>query len=64
MIPLILGLVLFFSVHLWPMWPGIKRDLVGRLGAGGYMAVFSLLSIAGLGLMIFGYGDATGPNRR
>ncbi|MBB4265389.1 NnrU family protein [Roseospira visakhapatnamensis] len=56
---LALGIVLFFLAHGLPMM-SIQRDrLVARLGAGPYKMLFSLVSLAGLGLMI--YGMATGP---
>ena len=59
MLYLILGLVLFFTTHfgaaLRSRDAGNIRD---RLGYGPYMGVFSILSIIGLGLIIWGYGQA------
>ena len=56
---LALGLLLFIGAHAFPMM-SIQRDrLVARIGLGPYKAVFSLVSLAGLGLII--YGKATAP---
>lgn len=55
---LIIGLLLFFGVHFVPAAPGLKQSLTDRLGANGYKGVFSLVSAAGLGLIIWGYSRA------
>ena len=52
---LITGMALFFLVHLVPLAPQTRAALVGRLGARGYQAAFSLVSAVGLGLMVWGY---------
>jgi uncharacterized membrane protein len=50
-----LGLVLFLGVHLL----STQRDLRGRfvvsMGEGGYKGFYSLVSLAGLGLMVWGF---------
>ncbi|WP_207063895.1 NnrU family protein [Motiliproteus sp. SC1-56] len=51
---LILGLGLFFSVHLVPLVVPLRRRLVERLGRGLYLLLFALLSLGGLALMVFG----------
>ena len=43
MLPLVIGLLLFFAVHLVPTVPELRRGLVDRFGQGPYLAVFSLL---------------------
>ncbi|HVO90349.1 MAG TPA: NnrU family protein [Casimicrobiaceae bacterium] len=52
---LIAGLLLFIGVHLVPTLPGLRNALVARLGDRGYRGVFTLISFAGLLLIIFGY---------
>ncbi len=58
MLLLILGLVLFLGLHLLPVFPGIRTALRQKLGTGGYRGLFSLLALAGLVLIVVGYGDA------
>jgi uncharacterized membrane protein len=60
---LIGGLALFFIVHLVPMLPSLRAGLVERLGAGPYRGLFSLASIAGLVLIVLGYGQVQGLGR-
>ncbi|TCI04615.1 NnrU family protein [Corallincola luteus] len=48
------GLLLFFAVHLVPYRPAIRGMLVRRLGDSGYKIGFSLLSMSGLALIIYG----------
>ena len=56
MLPLIVGLTLFFLVHLVPTMPELRRGLTGRFGATGYKVAFSLISAAALILIVLGYG--------
>lgn len=58
MLILILGLVIFIGAHLVPTRPALKASLVGRVGAGGYKGAFSLASLLGLVLIVWGYGLA------
>lgn len=58
MLYLIAGLVLFFGCHGVTMKRDLRARLIGRLGEGGYKGLYSLVSAAGLALMIFGYGEA------
>ncbi len=51
---LLIGIALFFGMHLVPTVPPLKEAMQSRLGAGGYKGLFSLVSLAGLGLMIWG----------
>lgn len=53
---LLLGLVLFAVVHLVPaVATGLRGNLIDRLGENGYKGVFSLLLVAGLALIVFGW---------
>lgn len=56
MLPLIVGLVLFFLIHLVPTMPELRRGLVGRFGETGYKAMFAAVSAAALILIVLGYG--------
>ena len=55
---LLAGLVLFFGPHLFSAFrsraPG--SDLRTKMGYGPYMGLYSLLTIAGFVLIIYGYG--------
>src|SRR5262245_51488688 len=57
------GLALFFIVHLVPMLPSLRARLVAGIGAGPYRGLFSLASIAGLVLIVMGYGQMQGLGR-
>ncbi len=52
---LILGLLIFFAIHLVPASPGLRAGLVDRFGATTYKAVFGVLSLIGLVLIVMGY---------
>jgi len=53
---LILGLILFLGAHTLTMLRGHRAALVGRLGEGPYKGLYSLVSAAGLALIIWGFG--------
>lgn len=55
MLPLILGLLLFFAVHLVPTSPSLRDGLVERFGERAYRAVFAVLSLIGMVLIVAGY---------
>ena len=55
---LILGLVLFFGIHLVPVMTGMRSRLFGALGEKRYKSAFSLLSAIGLVLIVIGYARA------
>lgn len=54
---LILGLVVFLGIHLVPTIPSFRDRMRAQLGAGGYMALFSLVSLAGLVLIVYGFAN-------
>lgn len=54
MILLIIGVAVFFGVHLLPSLP-IKNKLTESIGETKYKMGFSLISILGLGLIIYGF---------
>ncbi len=56
---LILGLVLFLGIHSLPIFtPGVRERFVASLGRNGWRGLHSLFSLAGLVLIIIGYGQA------
>lgn len=59
---MILGLVLFLGIHLFITRRNARADLIARIGEGGYKIVFSLVSVVGLVLIVWGYANyrATG----
>ena len=54
---LMIGLVLFFGVHLAATIPSIKKQVTKRFGDNGYKGIHALVSVIGLGLMIWGYAN-------
>ena len=56
---LIAGLVIFLGIHALRVWgEGVRRALLLRLGSMGFKGVYSIASLAGLYLLIVGYGQA------
>ena len=54
---LILGIIIFFSIHLVPIFP-IKNILINRLGENKYKGLFSLIALLGLLIIIYGFSRA------
>lgn len=55
MLILIVGLMVFIGVHLVPTAPEVRDGLMRRFGDHAYKVVFSLLSLIGFALIVFGY---------
>ncbi len=55
---LILGLVLFAGIHLLPAMPALRAGLHAKLGEGAYKGLYTVIALAGLVLMVIGYGRA------
>jgi uncharacterized membrane protein len=55
MLLLIVGLILFFGIHLVPTNPGLRDSLRDRFGATPYQIAFSVLSLLGFALIVIGY---------
>jgi uncharacterized membrane protein len=55
---LIGGLVIFFTAHFYsafrPRGPG---DIQTKMGRGPYMGLYSIVSLVGFGLLVWGYGN-------
>ena len=58
----IAGLGLFFVIHLFSALRVREagKDLRTRLGYGPYMGSYSLISLIGFGLIIYGFGETRG----
>lgn len=55
----VLGLIVFFLPHLYTAFARDARAaMVGRLGEGPYKGLYSLVSLAGLALLVYGWGPA------
>ena len=56
---LILGLVLFLGVHSTRIFAdGWRTAMIGRLGASKWKGLYTLLSLVGFGLLVWGFGLA------
>ena len=58
MLVLVAGLVLFVAVHLIPTVVPLRGALIARLGAGAYRGLFSVVALAGLVLLVWGFARA------
>ena len=58
MLFLIVGLALFIGTHLLGVFPAFKDSLERRAGATQFKLIYTGLSLAGFGLIIFGMGQA------
>lgn len=59
MLLLVIGAVLFFSVHSLSIVNEPLRDkMVSKVGTGPFKGIYSLLSVLSLTLMVWGYGLA------
>lgn len=58
MILLVAGLALFIAVHSIPSIVPLRAALVARLGATPYRGVFSLVALAGLVMVVWGFSRA------
>jgi uncharacterized membrane protein len=59
---MILGLALFFAAHVFTTKRDARAQAIARLGEGTYKILYSLASLAGLALIIWGFAHyrATG----
>ena len=59
---MILGLVLFLGIHTLTTQRELRARVIGSMGEGGYKIGYTLASVAGLALIIWGFGSyrATG----
>ena len=56
---LIIGLIAFLGVHSIRVFaPGLRNGLIASLGKGPWMGLYSVVSIATLALLAYGFGQA------
>lgn len=55
---LILGMVIFFSIHLIPTFVGLRRQLVGWKGEPVYLICYSIAAALGVALIVIGKSRA------
>lgn len=60
---LILGILLFLGIHTVPMAQGLRQGIHSATSPTIYKALFSLVSLAGLVLIVMGYGQMQGQGR-
>jgi uncharacterized membrane protein len=53
---MILGLVLFLGVHVLTTQRKLRGRLIASMGEGGYKMAYALVSLAGLVLIVWGFG--------
>ena len=53
----LLGLAVFFATHIFVTFRAARADAIATLGLNGYRAVFGIVSIAGLALIVWGFGQ-------
>jgi uncharacterized membrane protein len=53
---MVLGLVLFFGAHTLTTQRDVRARLIASMGEGSYKIAYSLVSLAGLALIIWGFG--------
>lgn len=54
---LIVGLAVFLGSHLFVTKRDARADLISRLGANGYRVAFSVVSLIGLALIVWGFAE-------
>jgi len=55
MITLVMGLVVFFAIHLVPSNVALREGLIARFGLTGYKAIFGIVSLVGFVLIVIGF---------
>lgn len=56
---LVLGIVIFLGMHLVRVVaPGVRTSFIERNGKNAWMGIYAVISLIGLGLIIYGFGEA------
>jgi len=55
MLVMVLGLIVFFAIHIVPTNAELKNGLVARFGPTGYKGIFGVISLIGLALIVLGF---------
>lgn len=54
---LVLGLIVFLGTHAFTMARGMRAGVIAKIGEGPYKGLYSLASLAGLVLIVIGFGQ-------
>jgi len=54
---LIIGLIVLLGAHVFVTFRGARAKAIAQVGQGGYRILFTLVSLAGLALIVWGYGE-------
>lgn len=54
MIILAIGITIFFGIHLVPSFVAFRHRIITRIGEGPYQGLFSVISLSGFILIIYG----------
>ncbi|RVE99196.1 NnrU family protein [Sinorhizobium meliloti] len=58
---LVLGIIIFLSMHLVRVVaPGFRAGIIDSRGKGTWMGLYTIVSLVGLCLIIYGFGQARG----
>lgn len=55
---LLSGILIFFGIHLVPGMTGFRRKIITSLGEGPYQGLYSIISLTGLILIVYGKSKA------
>lgn len=55
MLILVVGLVVFFAIHLVPTNPELRNGLADRFGETTWKAIFSVVSLVGFAMIVYGF---------
>jgi uncharacterized membrane protein len=55
MLVLVIGLIVFFAVHILPTAPDLKKGLIARFGETPFRIAFGVVALAGFTLIVLGY---------
>ncbi|MBP1861156.1 NnrU family protein [Rhizobium herbae] len=56
---LVLGIVIFLGMHLVRVVaPGLRASVIERNGKNAWMGIYTVISLIGLGLIVYGFGEA------
>lgn len=58
---MLLGLFMFFVVHVLASIPAVRRAAVARAGENGWRGVVTINAFAGLGLVVLGWPNTPNP---
>jgi uncharacterized membrane protein len=54
---LIIGLIVLLGAHVFVTFRDARERMIGRIGHNGYRALFSIVSIVGLALIVWGFAE-------